>query len=84
MNAGTTLGCQIHHCGHPHEEEGAHQPPDSLLNISLGMASINCKALKTNDTYIFFTREDETNSNFKKSKKSGEWMSSESHKALPI
>ena len=57
MNAGTTLGCQIHHCGHPHEEEGAHQPPDSLLNISLGMASINCKALKTNDTYIFLSEK---------------------------
>ena len=69
MNAGTTLGCQIHHCGHPHEEEGAHQPPDSLLNISLGMASINCKALKTNDTYIFLSEKMKKTQKKKKLKK---------------
>ena len=32
---GTDLVCVIHHCRHPHTEEGSHQPPSDDLNLEL-------------------------------------------------
>ena len=29
------LQCELHHCGHPHLEEGSHSPPGPEYNISL-------------------------------------------------
>ena len=32
---GTSLVCQIHHCRHPHDEPGSHQPPPADHQLSL-------------------------------------------------
>ena len=32
---GPSLVCEIHHCAHPHDDDGAHPPPDPKYNISL-------------------------------------------------
>ena len=32
---GSDLVCVMHHCRHPHTEEGSHQPPDANLNLEL-------------------------------------------------
>ena len=32
---GTSLECEIHHCRHPHDDHGAHDPPPEENNITL-------------------------------------------------
>ena len=43
--------CVMHHCRHPHDDEGSHTPPDPALQLLLAARSSWDVAFNTNITY---------------------------------
>ena len=48
---GTDLVCVIHHCRHPHDDDGKHEPPDPALQLSLASRTSWDVEFNTNITY---------------------------------